>query len=76
LSKEVVYLILISSLIAWPVAWFGSRYWLEGFAIKAGINPLIFIFATSLTLAIGWLSISYQAFKAASKNPAEALRVV
>jgi len=75
LSKEVVYLILISSVIAWPVALFGSRFWLEGFATKISINPLVFLTATLLTILIGWLSISYQTFRAASKNPAEALRV-
>ena len=76
LSREVVLLILISSLIAYPIAWFGSKYWLEGFATKININPLIFITATLLTLIIGWLSISYQTVRAASTNPAEALRVV
>jgi putative ABC transport system permease protein len=76
LSREVVYLILISSVIAYPVAWFGSRYWLEGFASKVNINPLIFILATLVTLIIGWLSISYQTLRAAATNPAEALRVV
>ncbi len=76
LSKEVLYLILISSLIAWPVAWLGSRYWLEGFASKININPLIFIFATLIALAIGWISISYRTFRAAATNPAEALRIV
>jgi len=76
LSREVIYLILISSLIAWPVAWFGSRYWLEGFANKVSINPLVFIFATIAALVIGWITISYRAFKAAATNPAEALRIV
>jgi putative ABC transport system permease protein len=76
LSREVVYLILISSVLAYPLAWLGTRYWLEGFASKVNINPLIFIFSTLVTLVIGWVSISYQTFKAASTNPAEALRIV
>jgi putative ABC transport system permease protein len=76
LSKEVVYLILISSVIAYPVAWFGSKYWLEGFASKVSVNPVIYILATLLVLIIGWLSISYRTIKAAGTNPAEALRVV
>jgi putative ABC transport system permease protein len=76
LSREVISLILISSAIAYPIAWFGSRYWLEGFASKVNINPLIYIFATLITLVIGWLAISYQTFKAASTNPADALRVI
>jgi putative ABC transport system permease protein len=75
LSKEVLYLILISSVIAYPVAFFGSRYWLEGFAEKVMVNPLIFVLATVITLIIGWLSISYQTIKAANYNPARALRI-
>lgn len=76
LSKEVIYLILISSLIAYPAAWFGSRYWLEGFADKASINPLIYLLATAITLFVGWLSIGYRTFKAADANPAESLRTI
>jgi putative ABC transport system permease protein len=75
LSREVVTLILISSLIAYPVAYFGSKYWLQGFAAKVNVNPLIYISATLIVLVIGWLSISYQTIKAASYNPANALRI-
>jgi putative ABC transport system permease protein len=75
LSKEVVALILISSLIAYPVAYFGSGYWLEGFASKVNVSPFIYLFATVIVLIIGWLSISYQTIKAANYNPASALRI-
>jgi len=75
LSTEVAYLILISSLIACPVAYFGSKYWLEGFANKVSVSPLIYILATVIALIIGWISISYQTVKAANLNPANALRI-
>lgn len=75
LSKEVVYFILISSLIAYPIAFFGSKYWLEGFASKVNVNPLIYVLSTLIVLFIGWFSISYQTIKAASYNPANALRI-
>lgn len=75
LSKEVINIILIASIIAYPVAYFGSKYWLEGFASKVNVSPLIYITATIFTLFIGWLSISYQTIKAASLNPANALRI-
>jgi putative ABC transport system permease protein len=75
LSKEVLTLILISSLIAYPLAYFGSKYWLEGFASKVNMSPLIYLFATLVVLIIGWLSISYQTVKAAGHNPAKALRI-
>lgn len=74
LSREVVVLILVSSLIAYPVAYFGIKIWLEGFAEKISIGPVIYIVASVIGLAIGWLSIIYQAVKAAAYNPAESLR--
>ena len=75
LSKEVIYLILISSLIAYPVAFFGSRYWLESFASRITVSPAVYLAATLITLIIGWLAISYQTIKAANYNPATALRI-
>jgi putative ABC transport system permease protein len=74
LSREVVVLILISSLVAWPVAYFCIKIWLEGFAEKVSVNPVIFIVASIIGLTIGWLSILYHSLKAAASNPAESLR--
>jgi putative ABC transport system permease protein len=74
LSREVTTLILISSLVAYPVAFFGIKVWLEGFAEKISVNPLIYLVASIIGLSIGWLSIMYQALKAARQNPAESLR--
>jgi putative ABC transport system permease protein len=74
LSREVVYLIVISSVIAYPLAYFGSKYWLEGFADKMTISPLIYISATIIGFVIGWLATVYQSYRAASYNPAQALR--
>jgi putative ABC transport system permease protein len=75
LSKEELYLILISSLIAYPIAWFGSKYWMEGFAERVKVNPFIYFSATLVVLIIDWMSISYQTTKAANYNPAKALRI-
>lgn len=74
LSGEVIVLILLSSLVAYPVAWFGIKIWLESFAEKIIVSPLIYIVASIIGLVIGWLSIIYHALKAAGYNPAEALR--
>ena len=75
LSREVMVLIIISSILAYPVAYFGSNFWLEGFASRISVNPVIFILATLITLLIGWISTSYQTIKAANYNPANALRI-
>jgi putative ABC transport system permease protein len=74
LSREVIVLILISSLVAYPVAYFGIKIWLESFAEKISPSPFIYIIASMIGLAIGLLSIIYQALKAAAYNPAESLR--
>jgi putative ABC transport system permease protein len=74
LSREVIILILISSLVAYPVAYFGIKIWFESFAEKISVSPLTYILASIIGLAIGWLSIIYQALKAAASNPAESLR--
>ena len=73
LSREVVMLILISSIIAFPVAWYGIKIWLGSFSDRISVSPMVYIIASSLGLAIGWLSIIYQALKAAGYNPSEAL---
>jgi putative ABC transport system permease protein len=75
LSKEVVYLILLSSVIAYPVAYFGAKYWLEGFADRISVSLFVYLSATLIVLIIGWMSISYQTIKAANYNPARALRI-
>lgn len=75
LSKEVVYPIVASSVIACPIAFFGSKFWLEGFADKVNVSPAIYILATLFVLIIGWISISYQTIRAANFNPAKALRM-
>jgi putative ABC transport system permease protein len=74
LSREVMVLIIISSLVAYPIAFFGIKTWLESFAEKINVSPFIYIISSVIGLAIGWISISYQAFKAAGYNPAESLR--
>ena len=75
LIREIVILIAISSLVAWPLAYFGSRYWLSSFADKASVSPLIYILATIMVLIIGFVAVSYQTIKAAGYSPAKALRI-
>ena len=74
LSREVLVLILISSLVAYPIAYFGIRFWLNSFAEKITVGPAIYIVASIIGLTIGWFSIIYQALKEAAYNPAESLR--
>lgn len=73
-SKEVMGLIFLSSLIAYPVAWFGIRIWLGTFAEKTTVGLPVYVLASILVLMTGLLSILYHAVRAAGLNPAESLR--
>jgi len=74
LSTEVIKLILISTLVAWPIAYFASKYWLQDFATRIKLNPVIFISAVVIALITAWLTIGIQAIRAANRNPADSLR--
>jgi putative ABC transport system permease protein len=74
ISKEIVLLVSISALIAWPVIYYYAGRWLENFYYK--INLGIFTFLAGLTIALGiaLITISYRVLKAARVNPAQSLK--
>ncbi len=74
LSKDFVKLALAANILAWPVAWFLMRKWLENFAYRAEITWSVFAFAGALALLIALLTVSTQAIRAASANPVVSLR--
>lgn len=74
LSKEIVILVLIANLVAWPVAWYFMDQWLDGFAYKINLNAGIFVLATVMALLIALITVSSQTIKAAMTNPANTLR--
>ncbi|MEI9908185.1 MAG: FtsX-like permease family protein [Bacteroidota bacterium] len=74
LSKNFLKLVLISAIIAFPVAWLAMNKWLEDFAYRITIGWTVFVFAASAALFIALLTISAQAIKAAIANPAKSLR--
>lgn len=74
LSKESIILVGISTLIAWPAAYFVMKVWLQNFYFRVPWSPLPYLLSLGIVLIIAWLSVSYQAVKASRINPAEALR--
>jgi len=74
LSKEFLKLVLIASLIAFPVAWWGMNEWLQGFAYRTNISWWVFAVAGFAALLIALITISFQAIKAAIANPVKSLR--
>jgi putative ABC transport system permease protein len=74
LSKDFVKLVLISAIIAFPVAWYAMTKWLQDFAYRIDIHWWVFILAAILTLLVALATVSFQAIKAASANPMKSLR--
>lgn len=74
LSRELTLLVVLANLIAWPVAYLLMRHWLQSFAYRTDIHLLNFVLGGLVALVIAWLTVSYQALKAALVDPAEALR--
>ncbi|WP_420137666.1 ABC transporter permease [Sphingomonas sp.] len=66
--------VLIANLIAWPVAWWVMRDWLNGFDARIALSPLPFLFAGGLALAIAIATIVSHAVRVARANPILALR--
>ena len=74
LSKEIVILVLIANLIAWPAAWYLMGKWLDGFAYKIDLPVTIFFLSTIAALLIALITVSSQTIKTAMTNPAKTLR--
>lgn len=74
LSKDFVKLVLIASVLAFPVAWWAMNKWLESFAFRATISWWVFALAGLITIVIALLTVSFQAIKAAIANPVKSLR--
>ena len=66
---------IVAIVVAWPVAYLAMNAWLEGFAYRVDLDWLPFILAGVLAMAIALLTVSFQAVRAATANPVEALRM-
>ncbi|MFV3128810.1 ABC transporter permease [Niveispirillum sp. KHB5.9] len=66
--------VLVANLIAWPVAWYGVRSWLDGFAHRIDINPLLFLAVGAVALIIAWVTVAGHAARVAAEKPVRALR--
>jgi putative ABC transport system permease protein len=73
-AREFLKWILIANLLAWPIAYFVMSKWLQDFAYKVSIGPLLFLLSAGLTLIVAALTVSYHSLKAALANPIDSLR--
>ena len=74
LSKNFLVLVMIASLIAFPIAWWAMNSWLKDFPYRVNISWWVFGIAIIAELAIALLTVSFQAIKAALANPVKSLR--
>ena len=74
LSKDFLQLILIALIIASAIAWYAMSGWLQEFAYRINISWWIFALAGCLALLIAFVTVSFQAIKAAIANPVDSLR--
>lgn len=73
LSGSYVKIILISSLVAIPAAWFTIDNWLSGYAIRIELSAWMFVVPVVLILALALITVSFQTVRSAMVNPAETL---
>ena len=74
LSKDFLKLVAISAIIAFPVAWYFMRNWLQDFAYRIAMPWWIYIVAGIAAALIALVTISFQAIRAAITNPVKSLR--
>ncbi|MEP6673696.1 MAG: ABC transporter permease [Ferruginibacter sp.] len=74
LSKEFMYMVLIAFVIAVPVTWFAMHRWLEEFAYRINISWITFILSGCIAMLIAFITVGFQALKAAVANPVRSLR--
>ncbi len=74
ISREVLVLVSISALIAWPLIYFIAGKWLENFYYRINTGVLSLFAGLAIALSIALITISYRIMKAASVNPAQSLK--
>ncbi|HUM46160.1 MAG TPA: ABC transporter permease [Chitinophagales bacterium] len=75
LSKEFARLVILSVVVAFPIAWWAMNKWLEDFAFRITISWWIFAVAGLAALTIALITVSFQSIKAAIMNPVKSLRM-
>jgi ABC-type antimicrobial peptide transport system permease subunit len=74
LSLDFVKLVVISVIIATPVAWYAMSKWLQDYTYRINVSWVIFFIAGLLAITIALITVSFQAIKAAIANPVKSLR--
>jgi len=74
LSKDFLVLVFIALLLAIPISWWAANEWLQSFAYRISVSPLVFVVTSVSVVLITLLTISFQTIKAAIATPVKSLR--
>jgi putative ABC transport system permease protein len=74
LSRNMIYLVALANLLAWPIAYWMMKNWLQQFAYRIDLWIGLFFISGGIAFAIALLTVAYRSFKAASANPIDSLR--
>jgi putative ABC transport system permease protein len=74
LTQEFIKWVLLANIIAWPVAYFLMKRWLQNYAYRVDVGLLTFAMAGATALAVALITIAYRSIKAATANPVDSLR--
>ena len=74
LTRQFAQLVLIANLIAWPIAYWISRSWLQDFAFRTNLTLWTFVLSAGLALIVALATVSFQSVRAALANPVDSLR--
>lgn len=74
LSVDLSKLVIISNILAWPIAWYVMQKWLQNFAYQTKMDIWLFVSSGIIALIIAILTISFKTIKAANSNPVNALK--
>ena len=73
-NRRYLYILLGCFVVAAPIGYFLGEHWLEGFAVRTAISPLLFLVSFLLIALITMLTVTYQSWKNASENPVNSIK--
>jgi putative ABC transport system permease protein len=74
LSKEFIMLVVIANIVSVPLAWYFANQWLQKFAYRTTLDPMLFVWTALIAITITLLAVSYQTVRAATADPVKSLR--
>ena len=74
LSKEFMLLVGLAIVLAVPISWWAMKVWLQEFAYRIELGWWMFVIAAGIATLIAFITLAFQAIKAAIANPVDSLR--